>query len=238
MFSYENHIAEQELRKDVPFRSRLTHSLNKTNIVYWSHLAKDNPEGKWAALRAKPTVFVNTMGAMRELIQSMPPSECANFRQTRIEGLPTIYLGIIMNKQSKWYEQINFAATERLAKYLDRKNYNITPECEEHFFAQASKTEVGHKTIALNALHPLLIVFSGMLSICTFAFCVEHMILKFNCAHISRENLGEHNISRQELQFIDEYAQFRQEWTDVKYSDLWRNDCKSLQCSSLIGKWN
>jgi len=169
----------------------------------------------------------------------MPPSECVNFRQTRIDGLPTLYSGIIMNKHSKWYEQINFAATERLAKYLNRKNFNITPECQEHFFTQKSKTEVGHKAIALDVLRPLLIVFLGMLSICIFSFCVEQMIYKFYCAHKICENMDElNNINREELCFIDEYAKFRHEWTDMKYCEAWRNYCKLLQCSSLIEKWN
>jgi hypothetical protein len=171
----------------------------------------------------------------------MPPSECANFRQTRIEDLPTIYSGFIMNKHSKWYEQINFAATERLSKYLDRKNFNITPECEQHFFRQTSKTEVGRNAIALNALHSLLIVFFGMLSICIFSFCVEQRIFKFNYAQISSETLDGvklNNINRLELLFVDEYAQFYHEWEDIKYCEEWRNECKLLQCSSLIVKWS
>jgi hypothetical protein len=58
MFPYENHIAEQELRKNVLFRSRLARSLNKTNVTYWSQLAKSNPKESWKALLAQPFVYV------------------------------------------------------------------------------------------------------------------------------------------------------------------------------------
>jgi hypothetical protein len=49
MFTSENHIAEQELRKDDAV-SIATRSLNKAKVMYWSHLAEDNPKGKWTAL--------------------------------------------------------------------------------------------------------------------------------------------------------------------------------------------
>jgi hypothetical protein len=103
---------------------------------------------------------------------------CKEYRIAIIDnGLVPFWSGVIMPKHSPFYNMINFAVTDRMAR-LERKPIgNLMDKCLQHFFPVRRQMAVGYDPLSLWVLSGLFVILVVLL-----VFACVVLLVEIGCA--------------------------------------------------------
>jgi hypothetical protein len=76
-------------------------------------------------------VYFTSLGDINNLIKQMNAAECKQFQVSKVNGIGPFWSGLVLKKNSIWFEKLNYMVTERTTRSHGNECKIITLVCPE-----------------------------------------------------------------------------------------------------------
>jgi hypothetical protein len=99
---------------DTPDTDDLKHFATALNRYRPLYLNSKNAVDLTPILRNESAVFIEFTDLMKRYVERIPPKSCKDYQQTPIVGVPPMWYGVVLKKNSRMLEAINLAISLRI----------------------------------------------------------------------------------------------------------------------------